>query len=90
MLDSKKRKVRFGESRVKKRTVVVRGQKTSVSMEESFWVALKKIAAANNVGLAALVSDIDSKRQHPNLSSAIRLFVLGYYRERVEPSKRGL
>ena len=50
MLDSKKRKVRFGESRVKKRTVVVRGQKTSVSMEESFWVALKKIASPITLG----------------------------------------
>jgi predicted DNA-binding ribbon-helix-helix protein len=90
MLRSKKRKARLGESQVKKRTVVVRGNKSSVSVEQSFWVALKEIAAANNIGLGALVSDIDSKREHANLSSAIRLFVLCYYRERVEPSKRRL
>ncbi len=83
---SKKRK---GKSQVKKRTILVRDRKSSVSLEQPFWDAMKEIAAANNVGLLALVADIESKRQHANLSSAIRLFVLNYYRERVEPSHSG-
>jgi predicted DNA-binding ribbon-helix-helix protein len=71
-------------SPIKKQTVIIRGRKTSVSIEPPFWDAVKEIAAANNVSLTALVSEIDGKRQHANLSCAIRLFILNYYRERVE------
>jgi predicted DNA-binding ribbon-helix-helix protein len=58
--------------------------KTSVSQEDAFWKPLKEIAAARNMGLSALVQEINKKRQHANLSSAIRVFVFEFYRERAQ------
>jgi predicted DNA-binding ribbon-helix-helix protein len=55
--------------------------KTSVSLEEEFWNSLKEIASERGTTPAALVAAIDGTRQHANLSSAIRLFVLGFYRD---------
>jgi predicted DNA-binding ribbon-helix-helix protein len=72
------------KSLVVKRSIVVGGHKTSVSLEDEFWVALKKIAFRHRVTLSDLVGSIDSQRQHGNLSSAVRLFVLNHYRQRVE------
>jgi predicted DNA-binding ribbon-helix-helix protein len=72
------------KSLVLKRSIVVGGHKTSVSLEDEFWVALKKIAVRHRVTLSDLVGSIDSQRQHGNLSSAVRLFVLNHYRQRVE------
>ena len=54
--------------------------KTSVSLEDAFWNGLKEIATIRNIALSDLVSSIDKDRKHGNLSSAIRLFVLDYYR----------
>jgi len=68
------------KSQVVKRSIVIANHKTSVSLEDAFWNGLKEIAAGRNVPLSDLVSSIDSERQHGNLSSAIRLFVLDYYR----------
>ncbi|CAL8972102.1 aryl-sulfate sulfotransferase [Rhodoplanes serenus] len=68
------------KSPVVKRSIVIAGHKTSVSLEDAFWKALKEIAAARHVTLSDLVSTIDSERRHGNLSSAIRLFVLEHYR----------
>jgi predicted DNA-binding ribbon-helix-helix protein len=62
-----------------RRTIFIAGRKTSLSLEDAFWDGLKEIAVARNITPATLVSEIDSKRQHPNLSSAIRLFVLDFY-----------
>ena len=67
-------------SGIRKRNVVLSGRKTSVSVEDEFWRGLKEIAFARNTKLGVLVSEIDSTRQHANLSSAIRLFVLDFYR----------
>ena len=72
------------KSQVVKRSIVVGGHKTSVSLEDEFWAALKKIALTHRVTLSDLVGSIDSQRQHTNLSSAVRLFVLNHYRQRVE------
>jgi predicted DNA-binding ribbon-helix-helix protein len=72
------------KSLVVKRSIVVGGHKTSVSLEDEFWAALKKIAVRHRVTLSDLVGSIDSQRQHGNLSSAVRLFVLQHYRQRVE------
>ena len=69
------------KSLVVKRSVVLAGHKTSVSLEDAFWESLKKIAARRHLTLSALLSAIDSGRDHENLSSAIRLFVLGYYQD---------
>ena len=71
------------KSLVSKRSIVFSGRKTSVSLEDQFWNSLKEIARERNMTLVELVGAIDADRQHANLSSAIRLFVLGVYRDQV-------
>ena len=71
------------KSPVVKRSIVIAGHKTSVSLEDAFWKGLKEIAGGRNVTLSDLVASIDTERQHGNLSSAIRLFVLDYYRSQI-------
>ncbi len=68
------------KSPVVKRSIVIAGHKTSVSLEDAFWTALKDIATSRNKTLSELVASIDSDRRQGNLSSAIRLFVLDHYR----------
>ena len=68
------------KSLVVKRSILLAGRKTSVSLEDEFWTALKEIAGDRHVTLSELVSGINKQRQHGNLSSALRLFVLEYYR----------
>ena len=68
------------KSPVVKRSIVVAGHKTSVSLEDAFWKGLKDIAIARNMTLSDLVASIDTGRHQGNLSSAIRLFVLEHYR----------
>ena len=70
------------KSPVVKRSIVIAGHKTSVSLEDAFWRGLKDIAASRSVTLADMVGAIDTERQHGNLSSAIRLFVLEHYQAR--------
>jgi predicted DNA-binding ribbon-helix-helix protein len=67
-------------SLVEKRSIVLAGRNTSVSLEEPFWEALKDIATSRQSSLSDLISAIDLKRKHGNLSSALRLFVLNHYR----------
>jgi predicted DNA-binding ribbon-helix-helix protein len=74
------------KSPVIKRSIVIAGHKTSVSLEDEFWKGLKEIADDRDVTLSDLVSSIDTDRRHGNLSSAIRLFVLGHYRSQTPPS----
>ena len=75
---------RVMKSLIVKRSVIIDGQKTSVSLEDPFWTDMKKIAHAQQMTLSALVAEIDGTREHGNLSSAIRLFVLrhAHYGER--------
>jgi predicted DNA-binding ribbon-helix-helix protein len=68
------------KSPVVKRSIVIAGHKTSVSLEDAFWNALKDIAMTRHAALSDLVASIDAERRHGNLSSAIRLFVLDHYR----------
>jgi predicted DNA-binding ribbon-helix-helix protein len=68
------------KSPVVKRSIVIAGHKTSVSLEDAFWKGLKEIAGGRDLTLSEMVAAIDSDRQHGNLSSAIRLFVLDFYR----------
>jgi predicted DNA-binding ribbon-helix-helix protein len=68
------------KSPVVKRSIVIAGHKTSVSLEDAFWDALKEIANTRNATLSELVAGIDAARNQGNLSSAIRLFVLNHYR----------
>ena len=72
------------KSPVVKRSIVVAGHKTSVSLEEAFWNGMKEISGLRNMTLSELVGEIDSNRQQGNLSSAIRLFVLDYFRTRAQ------
>ena len=73
----------MAKSLVIKRSIVIAGHKTSVSLEEAFWRGLKEIAGSRDTTLSDLVAAIDSERQHGNLSSAIRLFVLDFYRNQL-------
>jgi predicted DNA-binding ribbon-helix-helix protein len=68
------------KSPVVKRSIVIAGHKTSVSLEDAFWKGLKEIASARHMTLSDLVASIDGGRRQGNLSSAIRLFVLDHYR----------
>jgi len=68
------------KSPVIKRSIVIAGHKTSVSLEDAFWKGLKDIAVGRHTTLSDLVASIDTDRRHGNLSSAIRLFVLDHYR----------
>jgi predicted DNA-binding ribbon-helix-helix protein len=77
------------KSPVVKRSIVIAGHKTSVSLEDAFWKGLKEIASERDMTLSDLVAAIDSERQHGNLSSAIRLFVLDFYRNRLSDHKDG-
>ncbi len=68
-------------ARVIKRSIVIAGHSTSVSLEDAFWRTLKEIAAKNGVSLAALVATVDAKRGDANLSSALRVFTLEQSRQ---------
>jgi predicted DNA-binding ribbon-helix-helix protein len=76
------------KSLVVKRSVVIAGHKTSVSLEESFWKGLKEIARGRDVTLSEMVAAIDSGRAQSNLSSALRLFVLDHYRTQIDTLPR--
>jgi predicted DNA-binding ribbon-helix-helix protein len=66
-----------------KRSITIAGHRTSISLEEAFWVALAEIAAIRSTSLAGLVAEIDRARPtEVNLSSAIRLFVLDWFRSK--------
>jgi len=71
------------KSPVVKRSIVIAGHKTSVSLEDAFWKGLKEIADAREMTLSELVASIDTDRKHGNLSSAIRLFVLDHFRSQL-------
>jgi predicted DNA-binding ribbon-helix-helix protein len=68
------------KSMIAKRSIMINNHKTSVSLEDEFWGALKEIALQRNQRLSALIAHIDSERTTGNLSSALRLFVLDQYR----------
>jgi predicted DNA-binding ribbon-helix-helix protein len=71
------------KSPVVKRSIVIAGHKTSVSLEDAFWKGLKEIAMGRDLTLSEMVSAIDSGRAQGNLSSALRLFVLDHYRAQI-------
>jgi predicted DNA-binding ribbon-helix-helix protein len=79
----------FMKSLVIKRSVVVAGHKTSVSLEDAFWKGMKEIAHARDLTLSELIGAIDSEREYGNLSSALRLFVLEFYRSQISDLKEG-
>jgi predicted DNA-binding ribbon-helix-helix protein len=64
------------KSLVIKRSIVIDGRRTSVTVEEAFWKGLHEIAHERDVGMNKLIANINRNRQFANLSSTIRLFVL--------------
>jgi predicted DNA-binding ribbon-helix-helix protein len=76
------------KSTVVKRSIVVAGHKTSVSLEDAFWNR-KEIVRERHMTLSELVAEIDAQRQLGNLSSALRLFVLEFYRTQLSHGKEG-
>lgn len=69
------------KSLIKRRTVAVGRLKTSVSLEDEFWKSLREVADKRGETLSHLVATIDRSRQFANLSSAIRLFILEFYKD---------
>ena len=80
MNDEEQHSAQKMSSPVLKRSVVVSGHKTSVSLEEPFWQALREIAREREMTMSALLNSIASKRGESNLSSAVRVFVLEHFR----------
>ncbi|MGH6684306.1 MAG: ribbon-helix-helix domain-containing protein [Pseudolabrys sp.] len=68
------------KSSIVKRSVIIGGHKTSVSLEAPFWHGLKEIAEHRRRSLSSLLHDIDTGRDNANLSSAIRVYVFGHFR----------
>src|SRR5215475_2422985 len=67
---------------IKKRSIVIDGQRTSISLEDRFWHGLRAIAYAERINTSALVSQINAKRGQIGLSSAVRQFVFCHLLER--------
>lgn len=70
------------EARNIKRSLSIAGHRTSITLEEPFWRALKDIAREENISLATLAARIDGERKQIGLSSALRLYVLRRLQER--------
>ena len=68
------------KSLVVKHSVVIDGRKTSISVEDAFWTALKEIAHERGENLQRLITTIDADRQSANLSSVLRVFILEFYK----------
>ena len=75
-------KGRSGSKRPLKRSFTIAGHSTSISLEASFWEALKDAAQERGQSLAGLVEEIDAGRGTAGLSSAVRVWILDYYRFR--------
>jgi predicted DNA-binding ribbon-helix-helix protein len=71
------------KSQIVKRSAAIAGRRTSVSLEEGFWTGLKEAAAARNTTVTSMINEI-ARRERGNLSSALRVFVLDFYREQVQ------
>jgi predicted DNA-binding ribbon-helix-helix protein len=71
-------------SGIKKHTIFLAGRQTRVSLEEEFWKSLRGIAREQGETLSGLLVKIDAGRKSANLSSAIRMFILRYYRDRLD------
>jgi predicted DNA-binding ribbon-helix-helix protein len=70
-----------------KRSLTVAGHRTSISLEDAFWQGLTEIATARRSSIAGLVASLDRNRPAgTNLSAAIRVFVLDWYRKQARRS----
>ena len=71
-------------SDIKKHSIALAGHKTSISLEDEFWKSLREIAHERGTTLPRLIEEIDMERKSDNLASALRIFVLRYYRDQVD------
>ena len=71
---------RYTYSPVSKHNITLVGHKTSITLENQFWDGLREIACDENVAVSTLIEQIDTERTSDNLSSAIRLYVLDYFK----------
>jgi predicted DNA-binding ribbon-helix-helix protein len=67
--------------RMRKHSLVIAGHSTSISLEASFWDALRELARERSLSVAALVAEIDQTRGAANLSSALRVHILQVFRD---------
>jgi predicted DNA-binding ribbon-helix-helix protein len=77
-------------TRPQKRSFTIKGHRTSISLEAPFWDALREAAAAEGLTLAALIASIDAGREQSGLSSAVRVWVLDYFRKRTRRPKEAV
>ncbi|MCP8883621.1 ribbon-helix-helix domain-containing protein [Devosia sp. XJ19-1] len=66
---------------MEKRSFSIAGHRTSIALEPEFWRGLEAMANTRQLSLAGLIREIDENRQTTNLSSAVRLAVLAWYRD---------
>jgi predicted DNA-binding ribbon-helix-helix protein len=78
------------KSAVIKRSIILEGHKTSVSLEDEFWDGLREIVSDRNTSLSIVVDEIDRDRDNCNLSSAIRVYVFNYFRGRLGRQGSGI
>ncbi|MBI1205152.1 MAG: aryl-sulfate sulfotransferase [Rhodopseudomonas sp.] len=78
------------KSSIAKRSVVIGGHKTSVSLEEPFWQAVREITDKRSITVSELLRQIDQARDSSNLSSAVRVFVLDQVRQRADAAQARL
>ena len=59
-----------------KKSLILSGHKTSIALEEEFWIALEEISKKQNIDIDKLIEKIDKKERSGSLASAIRVFIL--------------
>ena len=74
-------------STVSKRSMLIAGHPTSISLEEAFWQGLKAVAQDRGLSIAALVTEIDGAREAANLSSTIRVFLFNRYKDQADKTE---
>ena len=68
---------------MKKISVIIAGRhQTSISLEEEFWLEFQKISKEKDISINQLVTEIDSTHERENLSSAIRIYILNYLKNK--------
>jgi predicted DNA-binding ribbon-helix-helix protein len=76
------------KSQIVKRSFVIASHKKSISLEAAVWTSLEELATYQDVTMVALLTTIDATRHQESLSSAIRLFILNFYRQQLEVRNR--
>lgn len=71
-----------------KRSISIAGHRTSLALEPEFWAGLEAMAQARGLSLPILIQSIDETREVSNLSSAVRLAVLAFYRDQSSGTKK--